>query len=83
MHKFDYSQEKTLEFSVPQGSTQGAHLFISYALTLDEVVLKDLQLSGYVDDHSIWKCFKLKDESATIAAIDSTMLDGCCMPQNE
>ena len=34
-----YSQEKTMEFSVPQVSTQGAYLFITYASTLDGVVL--------------------------------------------
>ena len=74
----NYSQEKTLEFSVPQGSTQGGYLFVSYASTLDEVVPKDLQLNGYADDHSIWKCFKLEDESDTIATIESTMLDVKC-----
>ena len=76
-------KKKTMEFSVPQGSTQGDYFFISYALTLDEAVPKDLQLNGYADDHSIWRCFKLKDESATIAVTESTMLDGCCLPQNE
>ena len=74
----NYSQEKTLEFSVPQGSTQGAYLFIRYASTLNEVVPKDLQLSGYVDDHSIWKCFKIEDESNTMVSIESTMLDMKC-----
>ena len=67
-----------MEFSVPQGSTQGAYLFISYASTLDEVVPKDLQLNGYADDHSISKCFKLEDEPDTIATIESTMLDVKC-----
>ena len=56
-----------MEFSVLQGSTQGAFLFISYASTLDEVVPKDLQPNGFTDDHSLWKYFKLKDELATIA----------------
>ena len=74
----NYSQEKTLEFSVPQGSTQGAYLFISHASTLNEAVPRDLQLSGYVDDHSIWKCFKIEDESNTMASIESTMLDVKC-----
>ena len=64
-----------MEFSVPQGSTQGAYHFICYALTLDEVVPKDLQLNGYADDHYTWKCFKLEDESSTIAAIEPTILD--------
>ena len=82
-------KKKTMEFSVLQGSTQGAYLFISYASTLDEVVPKDLQLNGYADNHSIWKCFKLKDESATIAATESTMLnvkcwmDAVCLKMNE
>ena len=44
---------KTMTIHVPQGSTQGAFLFISYALTLDEVVPEDLQLNGFADDHSI------------------------------
>ena len=73
------SQEKTLEFSVPQGSTQGAYLFIRYASTLNEVVPRDLQLSGYVDDHSNWKYFKTEDESNTMASIESTMLDVKCL----
>ena len=74
----NYSQEKTLEFSVPQGSTWGACLFISYASTLSEVVPRDLQLSGYVGDHSFWKCFKIEDQSNTMASIESTMLDLKC-----
>ena len=46
----NYSQEKTVEFSVPQGSTQDAYLFISCALTLNEVVpkiynLMDMQMT--------------------------------------
>ena len=62
LNKGNSSQEKTLEFSVLQGSTQGAYLFISYASTLDEVVPKDLQHNRYADDHSIWKCFKLNSK---------------------
>ena len=58
----NYLQEKTLELSALQGSTQGTHLFITYASTLHEVVPKDLQLNGYADDNSIWKCFKREDE---------------------
>ena len=56
---------------------------------MDEVVPKDLQLNGYADEHSIWKCFKLKDESATIAATESIMpdvkcwMDVVCLKMNE
>ena len=78
-----------MEFSVPQGCTQGASLFISYASTLNEVVPKDLQLNGYAYDHSISKCFKPEDESDTIATIESTILDikcwmdAVCLKMNE
>ena len=63
--------EKTMEFSVPQG----AFLFISYASTLDEVVPNDMQLNLFADYPSIRKAFKLRDEPATIVAMESTMLD--------
>ena len=71
----NYLPEKTMEFSVPQGSTQDVFLFISYASTLDEVVPKDLQLNGFANDHVIQKGFKTRDEPSTIAAMESTMLD--------
>ena len=35
-----YSNEKTINFSMPQGSVQGAFLFIVYASTIQEVVKK-------------------------------------------
>ena len=68
-------KKKQWKFSVPQGSTQGTFLFISYVSTLHEVVPKDLQFIGFADDHSIQKGFKLRDELATIAVMESTMLD--------
>ena len=46
--------KKQLHFSVPQGSIQGAFLFISYASTLDQIVT-NLTLNGFADDHSIRK----------------------------
>ena len=47
-----------MNFSMPQGSVQGAFLFIAYASTIQEVVKEDLTLTGFVDDHSICKQFK-------------------------
>ena len=73
------SQPRQLDYLVPQGSTQRAFLFISYASTLDEVVTQ-LTLNGFADDHSVSRTFKSsklgqKDELETIAIIESSMLD--------
>ena len=60
-----------------------------YLPQFNEVLPKDLQLSGYADDHSIWKCFKIEDELNTMATIESTMLDvknwmdAVCLKMNE
>ena len=79
-------QKKTKLFSVPQGSIQGAFLFIAYASTIMEVIPNSLQLNAYADDHSIRKSFNpdttlgptnnthTNDETGTIAIIEDTML---------
>ena len=90
-------QKKTMDFSVPQGSTQGAYLFICYASTLNEIVPKSLTLNGFADNHSIRKSFKptvpnrnsssvQTNEDDTITMMEKTMLnnmDGCCEAQAE
>ena len=53
-----YVKEKNMNFTMPQGSVQGAFLFIAYASTIQEVVKEDLTLIGFADDHSICKQFK-------------------------
>ena len=53
----DKLEPRHLDYSVLQGSIQGAFLFISYASTLDKTV-KDLTLNGFANDHSIRKTFK-------------------------
>ena len=74
-----------MDFSVPQGSAQGAYLLICYASTLNEVVPKSLTLNGFADDHSIRKSFKPAipkgnrssvhtDEDDTITIIEKFML---------
>ena len=48
------SQPRQLNYSVPQGSVQGAFLFIAYASTLDLVVQPSgLELNGFADDNSV------------------------------
>ena len=73
------SEPKQLKCSVPQGSIQRAFLFISYASMLDEIV-KDLNLNGFADDHSVRKTFKPDqlehhEEINTIAVLEKSMLD--------
>ena len=75
-----------MDFSVPQGSTQGAYLFICYASTLNEVLPKLLTLNGLADDHSIRKSFRPtasinninpahSEEDDTITIMQNSMLD--------
>ena len=53
-----YSKDKDLTVSVPQGSCAGANIFNLYCSPLQVVVLDDLQLSGFADNHSVRKTFK-------------------------
>ena len=75
-----------MDFSVPQGSTQGAYLFICYASTLNKIVPKSLTLNGFADDHSIRNSFKPTvpktnsssvhtDEDDTITIMENSMLN--------
>ena len=74
------SQPRQLDYSVPQGSIQGAFLFIAYASTLEEIVDTKLELNGFADDHSVRRAFKPskldhKEELETISLIEQSMLD--------
>ena len=71
-----YSTKKTMQFSIPQGSVQGAFLFIVYVSTFPKVI-KDLTLSSFADDHKLRKAFsphQTNDEHNTIATIEKTKL---------
>ena len=52
-----YSEEKDLTFSVPQGLYSGANLFNMYSSTISNEIDPNLNLNGFVDDHSIMKEF--------------------------
>ena len=53
------SKPRQLEYSVPQGSIQGAFLFVTYASTLEDVVdTTKLELNGFADDHILRRAFK-------------------------
>ena len=64
-----YSKEINLKYSVPQGSAAKANVFNLYCSTLKEVIPKDLQLSGFADDHSVRCKFKADDRQEDILCL--------------
>ena len=77
----EFSSERDLPFSVPQGSCAGAQLFNLYCSTLHEVVIlpdeneKPLSLYSVTDDHTVCDQFKANDRSAELESI--TKLQEC------
>ena len=75
------SQPRQIDYLAPQGSIQGAFLFVAYASTLEEIVDNTkLELNGFVDNHSVRRAFKPskldhKKELETIAIMEQSMLD--------
>ena len=74
-----YLNEQTINYSIPQGSIQGAFLFNAYASMITEVIPPTLELMGYADNHSIRKPFKPGNtigntESDTITTMEDSML---------
>ena len=53
-----YSTEKSLSFSVPQGSVAGLVLNNACASSLEEVVSHQINVHGFADDHMIIDSFK-------------------------
>ena len=47
----ELTHHKTIDFSVPQGSIQGAYLFVCYASMLNEIVPESLTLNGFANVH--------------------------------
>ena len=64
-----YSTECDLDISVPQGSCVGANIFNLYCSPLGEVTPSSLQLSGFVDDHSVHNTFKASSRSEVNSSI--------------
>ena len=86
-----YSTEKTMQFSIPQGSVQEAFLFIANTSTFHEVIT-DLTLNSFADDHSLRKAFsphQTNDEDNSITTIERSMLevkswmDAVCLKLNK
>ena len=70
------SQERTMNYSVPQGSLLGPVLFNCCCSTLHEEIPKPLQLNGYADDHSMEMSFKpgTVQESDSKSLLENSML---------
>ena len=56
-------------FSIPQGSCSGANLYSAYALTLQEVIPKGIDLHGFADDHGYKNSFPEKSIDKETARI--------------
>ena len=54
----EYSTEKSLSFSVPQGSMAGPILYNAYASRLQEDVSPPINLHSFADDHTVKDSFK-------------------------
>ena len=50
-----------LTFGVPQGSCSWANLFICYFALIDKIVLADIAINRFANDHSLRKSFPASD----------------------
>ena len=74
VHK-EYSNIKTLDFSVPQGSVGGPVLFNYYTSTIQYIIPVSINVYQFSDDHSILKLFnpnKINNESNCITDLELT-----------
>ena len=50
-----YSEEKSLSFSVPQGSCNGPLYFVLFCSTITDVISENIQMFAFADDHETHK----------------------------
>ena len=77
----NYSSDKDLTVSVPQGSCARANIFNLYCSPLHEVIPSDLLLSGFADDHNVQRSFKAssrEEETITLTLMEQCMLNIKC-----
>ena len=65
-----YSSERSLTYSVPQGSCAGANIFNLYCSPLGDTIPASLSLSGFADDHSIRTQFHVSNRIEEIQCKD-------------
>ena len=59
----NYSDEKDLFFSVPQGPINRPVLFYSYSSTIRDVIDTEITVNAFPDNHALQKCFKLINDN--------------------
>ena len=67
-----------LQFSVLKGSCAEANLFPIYSSTIKEVILNDIYVNGYDDDHALDKTFDARsceDEHEPISRLENCISD--------
>ena len=72
------SSQKSLSFSVPQGSASGANLFVAYCQSLVDVIPSGISLQGFADDHFAHRAFNPNSEedlAETCNSFQTTMLN--------
>ena len=71
-----YSRPRQLPFGVPQGLCSGANIFTSYSTLVDKVMLEDIIVNRFADDHSLRKSFPasdLKKQKSTQRKLEHTL----------
>ena len=58
-----YSNSKELNFSIPQGSGAGLSLFNACSSILANFIPNDKNVSGFADNHSRLKVFRVGDKA--------------------
>ena len=72
------SSMKSLTFSVPQGSTSGANLFVAYCQSLIDSIPSGVSLQGFADDHFAHRPLNPnsdEDLAETRSSFQTTMLN--------
>ena len=72
-----YSMEKKINYSVPQGSLLCPLLFNACCSTLVEVILTGISINCFADDHSLQKSCKpgTKSEIETVELLETSMME--------
>ena len=76
----NYSNLRTFNFSVPQGSCAGPVFYLNYASTLEAVIKGNSSIYGYADDHALTDAFRAnicdkQDEKRCVCKLERSMLE--------